>query len=178
MRSAGPKQLTLKPQDLVVVLKIALLRESEPTFARLATELSMSVSEAHAAVQRALACHLLLPSYARFAVDRSSLHEFLLHGVRYAFPLIAGSIARGIPTGVSAAPMKEHFAHGDSLPLVWADPLGELRGIAVAPLYPRATEACKADPKLHSALALLDALRGGAAREREMAERLLMDLLL
>jgi hypothetical protein len=175
MRAFGSKQPVLKPQDLIVVLKVATMKDKEPTFAGMARDLLMSASEVHAAVQRCITSHLLERDYGSFSVNRASLREFLLHGVRYVFPVVAGPVMRGLPTGVSAPPLNEHFEHADALPLVWPDPEGHIRGISICPLYPSVPAACRLDPHLYRTLALLDALRGGAARERELAERMLMD---
>jgi hypothetical protein len=51
--------MNLKPQDFLVTLKLVALGEQHWTYARLAHELGLSVSEAHAAVQRGLAAGLL-----------------------------------------------------------------------------------------------------------------------
>ena len=171
------KQLALKPQDVVVALKVALAGDVVPSFAQLARGLHMSVSEVHSAAQRAAMSRLLEASPALRA-NKAALHEFLLHGVMYAFPYVEGPVTRGLPTGVSAAPLREHFDHGHTLPLVWPDAEGEARGPSICPLYPTVPAACRDDPALYQALATLDAIRGGAARERELAAQLLTRLLL
>lgn len=51
--------MSLKPQDFLVALKLLALGEQHWTYARLAHELGLSASEAHAAVQRGLAAGLL-----------------------------------------------------------------------------------------------------------------------
>jgi hypothetical protein len=167
------KQPVLKPQDIVVVVKVALAGDSVPGFAQMARALHMSASEVHGATKRAVLSRLLEPSSASMRVNKAALHEFLLHGVAYAFPLVEGPVARGLPTGVSAPVLHEHFAHGQSMPFVWPDTEGQARGPSVCPLYPTVPMACREDAKLYNALALVDAIRGGAAREREMAINLL-----
>jgi hypothetical protein len=54
--------MNLKPQDFLVALKLVALGEQHWTYARLAHELGLSASEAHAAVQRGLAAGLLADS--------------------------------------------------------------------------------------------------------------------
>ena len=79
--------MSLKPQDVFVLLKLVALGREPWTYQRLAVELSISQSEAHAAVRRAVAAKLM--SDATTAAGRpvmASLLEFLVHGVRYAFP--------------------------------------------------------------------------------------------
>lgn len=51
--------MNLKPQDFLVALKLLAIGEQHWTYARLAQELGLSTSEAHAAVQRGLAAGLL-----------------------------------------------------------------------------------------------------------------------
>jgi hypothetical protein len=52
---------------------------------------------------------------------------------------------------------------------VWPDPQGEVRGAAFSPLYKSAPKAARADPALYELLVLVDAIRGGLARERKIA---------
>jgi hypothetical protein len=52
--------MNLKPQDFLVALKLLALGEQHWTYARLAHELGLSASEAHAAVQRGLSAGLLV----------------------------------------------------------------------------------------------------------------------
>jgi DNA-binding MarR family transcriptional regulator len=166
------KQPSLKPQDLVVILQVVSRRETS-SYAELARDLYMSASEVHGAVKRLNASHLMDRESGTFSVNRASLLEFLLHGVRYAFPALEGPVQRGLPTGVSAPPLRDLFEHVDTLPIVWPHPAGDVRGTSICPLYPTVPSACSNNPALYEALALLDALRGGAARERELAATML-----
>jgi len=54
--------MQLKPQDFLVALKLVALGEQRWTYARLAQDLGISVSEAHACVKRGLQAGLLLPN--------------------------------------------------------------------------------------------------------------------
>lgn len=171
------KQPVLKPQDVVVALKIALLGEEVSSFARLARGLHMSVSEVHSAGQRALMSRLLASEDGSLRANKSSLHEFLLYGVKYAFPAVDGPVTRGMPTGASAPPLSAHFEQGRALAWVWPTADGPVRGQSVYPLYPSVPDACKNDRLLYEALAALDAVRGGAARERELAAGFLTRML-
>ena len=85
--------MILKPQDVVVLLKLVALGAEPWTYQRLAVELSISQSEAHAAVRRAVAARLM--SDATTAEGRSvlpALAEFLVHGVRYAYAPERGAL--------------------------------------------------------------------------------------
>ena len=59
-----------------------------------------------------------------------------------------------------------------SLPLRYGlDPEGSIRGESFSPLYKSVPIAAKNDSKLYELLALVDAIRGGQTREREMAKK-------
>lgn len=133
----------------------------------------MSPSEVHAAVARAMASGLLHGAELGHRPNLSAVDEFLVHGVRYAFPSERGEPARGVPTSYAAAPLSALIAPGDDLPPVWPTPTGKVRGTSFQPLYRRAPEAALADPLLYEYLALVDALRDGRARERKLAAELL-----
>jgi len=165
-------QMILKPQDVVVLLKLAVLGKDEWTYQRLAVELSMSQSEAHAGVRRAVAAGLMTDvTIASGRPIRAALLEFLIHGVKYAYPPERGTLTRGVPTGYAAPPLNEVIVASGEPPPVWPDAEGSIRGYAFAPLYPSVPAAAKQDPKLYELLALVDAIRDGRARERELAAK-------
>ena len=155
-----------KSLDIFVILKL-LLGEGGETYAQLSKELGMSASEIHAAVRRGIEAGLIEPSSRKPL--RRPLEEYLVHGVRYAFPARPGPPARGMPTAHAAPPLSS-LIHSDDLPPVWPDPEGNSKGYALEPLYSSAPKAAKNDQKLYEVLALVDAIRSGRARERKLAE--------
>jgi hypothetical protein len=174
MSSKINQQVTLKPQDLVVALKLALARDQPFTYASLAKELGMSASEVHASAQRCQLARLLAPSEnGALRALRPAVLEFAVHGARYAFPAQLGALTRGVPTAHAAPPLNARFNAGDEPPPVWPSSEGTVRGVAVHPLYPSVPAAAKRDKELYEILSLFDALRVGAARERNMAEQML-----
>lgn len=162
----------LKPQDLVAALKLAL--GPSLTYPQLAVALSLSLSEAHGAVKRAQAAGLLLSDRQP---NRPAILEFVVHGVRYAFPPVRGGITRGMPTAHAVPPLVELIVQDNDPVPVWPDPQGEARGASFKPLYRGAPKAARADAKLYQCLSLIDALRGGRARERKLAKEHLTRLL-
>jgi hypothetical protein len=104
-------------------------------------------------------------------VNNNNLKEFLIHGVKYAFPVERDGPTRGIPTAEAASPLNHHFQQDLPFPPVWPYPEGPLRGIAFSPLYKNVPQAALQDSKLYELLALVDAIREGRAREREIAIR-------
>jgi hypothetical protein len=158
-----------KPQDILVVLKLALSTQGGKSFAVLGKELGMSASEVHASVGR-LEQARLVEGESR-SVRHKPLVEFLVHGVPYAFPAAAGEMTRGMATAWAAPVMTGKVAGNDGEAPVWPDPEGTKKGLTVEPLYSSAPIAAKNDPALYELLALVDALRLGRARERAIAAK-------
>ncbi len=92
------KQESLKPQDVVVALR--LLETPEAPIANLGDDLGISPSTAHQSVERLRMAGLLRPESRH--VNNRALMEFLEHGVRYMFPAKLDAPATGVPTAYSA----------------------------------------------------------------------------
>ena len=172
--STSNPQIVLRPQDLVVLLRLALERGPAPTYAALAAELGMTASEVHGAVERAVAAQLAhKDTSGKAAVILAALRLFVQHGARYCFPATRGGLTRGMPTGYAAAPLKDLIVPGGDPVPVWPQKDGNVRGVAFYPLYPRVPDAAGRNPALYELLVLFDAVRGGSARERALAIDLL-----
>ena len=167
----------LKPQDLLVVLKLWVGRGRTWTYQVLAHELGMSVAETHNAVKRARKAGLLPAGDLSVLPNAMALKEFLIHGAKYAFPAELGQVTRGVPTAYAAAPLKDEFQPNGDLPPVWPHKDGAERGTGVEPIYKSAPEAALWDPALYELLALFDALRMGRARERQLAAQFIEERL-
>ena len=171
--------MELKPQDLLVLLKVAAHPPQRWTYAALGEALSMSASEAHASVKRAVGCGLAVAAgRGDWSPVRASLLEFMQHGVRFVWPATSGPIKRGVPTAFGAQPLASLVNAAPGEAPVWAHPKGTAKGPTLSPLYRTAPQAALADPELHRLLALLDGLRTGRARERKLAADLMRDALL
>lgn len=159
----------LKPQDVLITLKLFALWKEDWTYDSLSTSLFMSASEVHAGVKRATAADLIHAQQRTPIVE--AFKEFAFHGIRYAYYPERGGPTRGMPTSIAAAPLEELFSSQQgSLVPVWPYAAGEFRGEALAPLYKTVPQAAAQDPMLYELLALVDALRAGRARERAIAE--------
>jgi hypothetical protein len=163
--------MVLKPQDVVVALKLSGFEGKRPPFSQIAQELCLSVSEVHAAVKRAQTAHLLLGPELGDRVNGKALEEFLIHGVKYAFPAHHGAMTRGLPTSYAAEPLRRYIKPGNEPLPVWPDSRGPVRGATFDPLYRNVPEAAKRDSYLYELLALVDAIRDGRVRERKIAEK-------
>lgn len=161
--------VTLKPQDILVLLKLVAVGHASWSYNGLSVEVGMSPSEVHAALKRSLSSGLAMRQGDRIIPNISNLEEFLIHGLKYAFIPERGELTRGLPTGHAAAPLKGRCAAGAEPPPVWPEPSGNVRGLAFSPLYKSAPKASQKDRELYELLVLVDSIRGGRARERVMA---------
>jgi hypothetical protein len=163
--------MNLKPQDVVVALKLFGYPSGRPPISIVASDLGLSPSEVHGAIQRLRSSRLLHGPALQDKPNISALEEFLVHGLKYAFPAEHGEVTRGIPTSYAAEPLKSEIAVSNDLPPVWPWRDGETRGVGLEPLYKSVPHAALRDPALYQLLALVDAIRDGRARERNLAER-------
>ncbi len=164
----------LKGQDLVVLAALMGDDASHEPYAGLGRRTCLSASETHASVKRLLAASLLGGDRR---VRRRNAIEFLVHGLRYAFPLRpVGEMAKGLATAY-AAPVASGAFVSTGLKPVWRSPDGDVFGQAFEPLYATAPQAAAKDRGLYDRLAVLDMLRGGRLRERQFAEAKLEEML-
>lgn len=169
-RAKSNPQVVLRPQDVVVLLRLSLARGPAPTYAALADELKLTASEIHAGVERALAAQLVRKDASgKPAVLLEPLRLFVQHGLRYCFPATRGGMTRGMPTGHAAPPLLAQIVQPNEAPPVWPHKAGTVRGAAFYPLYPTVPEAAARNPALYELLVLVDAVRGGSPRERALA---------
>lgn len=169
-RSISNPQIALRPQDVVVLLRLSLCTDGVPTYAALADELKLTASEIHAGVDRAVAAQLARKDESgKPMVLLDALRLFVQHGVRYSFPATHGAMGRGMPTAHAAAPLNNLIVQSLEPVPVWPHKEGTARGVAFYPLYPTVPDAAKNNPALYELLALVDAVRGGSMRERALA---------
>lgn len=173
--------MELRPQDVVVVLKLVASFPKPWTYGQLGEELSMSPSQVFRSVDRAEIARLLdtralplpPPGWAQDHPmswpNRGNLKEFLVYGVKYAFPVKRGGLVRGVPTAHAAPPLNTQIAQSFDPPPVWPYAEGSVRGTEFSPLYRNVPAAALHDSKFYELLALVDAIRDGRAREREIA---------
>jgi hypothetical protein len=155
----------MRPQDVVILLKIAALKNNPWRVIELAAELSISQSEISESLFRSTMANLLADN--KKMLMKNNLIDFLTYGLPYVFPVQPGGIVRGLVTGHSAAPLNSHFRSNENF--VWPWDKGVNRGQSIQPLHPSVPRACLLDPKLHELLALTDALRTGKVREQDIA---------
>ena len=168
------KQETLQPVDVLVCLKMSLPGNADKSFDALEQETGIGSSTLHRAVGRAQDAGLLRGNRTPFS---SRLLDFLSYGVKYAFYVKVGGQTRGMPTAYAAPPLNELMTPSSNMP-VWPDAHGDVRGYAVTPLHKGALTAARNDPALYELLALVDGIRVGNTRERNLSAEILEERLI
>jgi hypothetical protein len=160
------QQVSISPQDVVVLLKLMSYNQQPWLQIQLAAALSLSQPEISKSLARSKYAGLLDASAKH--VRKQALLEFLEYGIKYVFPAQPGAIVRGVPTAHSASPLNTLIQSGEG-DYVWPSARGQMRGQAITPLYNNVVKAVQNDPELHELLALVDAIRVGRVREKQLA---------
>ena len=155
----------MKPQDIVILLKVLAIEDELWQQIPLARSLKMSQSEISQSLNRSKYAGLLDGSGRK--VMRLALMEFLQYGIAYVFPQKAGPVTRGVATAHSAPPLCYEIESNQIY--VWPSATGKVRGQSIIPLYPSVVDAAMNDEILYELLALVDAVRVGKAREKNLA---------
>ena len=167
MKYMAQAKNNLKPQDVVILLKIIALGTKSWFHHTIAQELGMSQSEVSQSLNRSKYAGLI--DDARKKVNKIAFNEFLIHGVAYAFPQQPGALVRGVLTAHAAEPLNRIIRATEKY--VWPYAKGLERGQAIEPLYSTIVEASLNDSDLYELLTMVDAIRVGRAREKEIAKK-------
>jgi hypothetical protein len=151
----------IKPQDVLVMMK--LLASPDLSQRGLAEQLFISQAEVSHGLKRLKASSLLVDGH----VSVQAALEFLVHGLKYICPPEFGMPALGLPTSF-AHPEFKFVKYGADEVYVWPEAKGEKRGIALLPIYPTLPQACVIDKNLYRLAALVEMVRAGRARERQI----------
>lgn len=168
------KQMALRPQDFVVAIKLALRNGGMTSNIQLARDLSISPAEVYNSIER-LKTAKLLDSENKPILRH--LRNLIVHGIPFFYPAEVGFIERGISVAHSGPILNEVIKHRKDDKYVWPDPEGKEVGQAIKPLFKSIPQAAKTDSKLYEVLSLIEALRVGKTRERNLAEKYLMGVL-
>ncbi|TDW96407.1 hypothetical protein [Dinghuibacter silviterrae] len=155
----------MRPQDIVILLKVIIYGEHPWQNKDLASELFLSPAEISLSLQRSAVAGLINPEKRR--VHRQTLMEFIEYGLHVVFPVIPGGIVNGLPTAHSH-PFIQQFIKSERA-YVWPDAMGKVIGESILPLYDNVTHAAAKDDDLYKMLALIDVIRVGKTRELKIA---------
>lgn len=156
----------MRPQDIVVLLKIISIRDNKWRNIDIASAIGVSPSEVSEALNRCKIAKLI--DSKKRKVNINSFTEFLVYGLKYVFPTEPGAIVKGIPTAHSASPIKEHIS-SDTDVYVWANAKGTHRGQAIEPLYKTLPQIVEEDKLFYELLTIVDTIRVGRVREIQIA---------
>ncbi len=157
----------IKPQDILILLKIIAMRQRPWRQVEIADELAISRAEVSNSLERCLQVGLI--DEDKRTPHKAALLEFIQYGLKYVFAAKPGPMVRGILTAHAAPPLSSQIVSDQTEAYVWPWPEGEARGQEVEPLYPTVPRAIKGAPELYEMLALVDALRLGRVREQKIA---------
>lgn len=156
-------------RDIVVLAHLASAPGGR-TVRHLAEELEMPSASVHRSLKTLQEAGLYF--HERGVIARKSAHELLAIGMKYMFPPRILGEGRGVPTAWSASPIDEQFIGANST-YVWPHLESKSIGLRVTPLDPRVPELALANPALGELLALIDVVRIGGVRERQVASELI-----
>jgi hypothetical protein len=161
------KQIAIRPQDVVVLLKIISLEKSGKTWMKkdLAESLNLANSEITNVFDRLKYTGLIMPGVNR--IQRLTFYEYLIYGLKATFPPFVGAETRGLVTASGAIP-ESNISGSD---YVWPHAKGKTRGTLIVPLYSEIVHACEHDNHLYLALSACEMLRVGRVREVNFARQ-------
>jgi hypothetical protein len=151
-----------------VVVLLRLLRFGDEPWRQVQLALALELSQAEVSNSLARSRYAGLLDESGRQVRKQALMDFLQYGIAYAFPARPGPVVRGIPTAHSGPPLNT-LIQSDGEEYVWSSANGTVRGQAITPLYKNVPKAVRFDPALHEVLSLVDAVRVGRAREKNLA---------
>lgn len=167
------KHSGMRPHDIAILAKIIAKHDDDWQNKTLSEELFISSSEISESLNRSRTAMLI--DYHKKQVNKQGFLEFVVHGLPFVFPAEPGPLQRGIPTAHSHSFMKQQF--DSNTEYVWPDSEGTVVGMVLEPLYANQTKATKVDAQLYKLLALIDVLRIGKVREKDVAKSELQKML-
>lgn len=162
------EQWTLKPQDFLMGLAMALTRlTSDPR-----DELGITQSGFRDSMARLKAARLVSEYDGALHIVLPAFRPFALLAAPYCWPAVVGPIVRGHRTAFNEEVENQH---GEMH--VWPDEDGECVGRALLPLHKAVPYAARRNKNLGKALNLFDALRVESGRTRDIAFTRMQSLL-
>lgn len=189
----------MKSQDIVILLKLVSLQDQaepgdpghgqpgqglpggeDPYSVRgLASSLGISKTEVSASIHRSIASGLAAKDRQMRGAkpNRRNLYNFIIHGLKFVFPVKPGGMTRGVPTAFAAPVLQGLMSAGEYI-YVWPYAQGKDMGQSIEPLFKSVPDAIREDRQLYEYLALVDAIRLGKQRESGLAAERLGERLL
>lgn len=158
----------LRPIDLTV---LAFLRSEYSDSSWTQMDVAVGLGIAQSSVHRALR----QLEHSALLQDVRPFRELLVHAVRHVYPPELGAPARGVLTAHAHPSIAAEIQAGSAL--VWPLDAGEDFGPSIEPLHACVPGAALRHPRFYELMAIVDVLRVGRVRERQVATRRLDELL-
>ena len=159
----------MRPTDLYVLIGGIASRGRGGSLRELASRLYVDHTLVHRALKNAEGAGLYRAEERR--VNLASFEDLAIHAARFIAPAPLGGLTRGIPAAWAAKPMSELIREsGNEPPPVWPSADGPARGQELRPLHPSAVKVVN-DAALSRLLVIVDCLRAGDARVRDIAAK-------
>lgn len=146
---------SIKPEDVLVLLKIAAHNNERWDAVTLSQELGHTPEEVAEAMRR-------LQSFGFFDLDGkiilSYVKKFLIFDLHDLFPAIPGKMTKGLLTGGKPGTFLDPHLPYTSI-WVWPHDNGSDHGFEIIPLSPHCCFACLNDSRLKDLLAVTETLR-------------------
>lgn len=170
----------LKSQDCIILVKLLANPGVDWSQRQLAAALCISLAEINSGIKRLGDAGLLRKDKeGQLFPNIHAAQEFLVSSLKFFFPGKLGEYTRGIPTSVAAPIFHGQIALGNDPIPVWPDAVGKEKGVSLPPIHPSVPKALREHPDqaFYEMLVLIDAIRSGRARERNLATTLLKERL-
>lgn len=156
----------MRPEDVFILLKIAVLGSCDWTPFQLSLELGHSPEEIESSVERLLAAKLIRSTRRP---DPDAFKKFLIMDLPQKFSTRPGGLTRGLLTGAKPGMFFTGNLSYTSI-WVWPDKDGPDWGYAIDPLSPHCCFAALQDRKFRTLLAITETLRVAGKEARVWAE--------
>jgi len=161
----------MQPQDLLIALFLIL--EKKKTYQKdIADRLKISRAAVSYSVNRLIKLNLLSQDKERIMAQ--TILDFIKYAIHIVYPAQQGPRVKGILTG-DITLLDNTILSDDKY--VWKSSLGHDIGQEISPLYRSAPEIAASEPALYKALQLIDIIRIGNSREKNLAFKKLQGVL-
>ena len=163
----------LKPIDFTVLVYVVSMGAGTTwTQSQLALGLGVSQSNIHRALKQLHASGLMRSNKPQ----RHAFRDVTVHAVRHIYPAVLGPPARGVATAHSTPTIALQIRAEETM--VWPLDSASAFGTALEPLHPCVPGAAQRSSRFHELMALIDVIRVGRIRERQLAASRLDEILM
>lgn len=161
----------------------------EVSVRNLGNSLGVSKSEVSSSLKRCINSKLLTFNEVKlerlnnlnsfdWVINTKALFKVIQYAFPYFYPIEQTGMTYGLKTGFSAPILSDKLISGGEIPYIWATEQGNTFGLGIEPIYKSVPFASKHDEYVYSCFALIDALRAGQPREKNIALDMLEQILI